>query len=300
MIEFKKVSLSDIAWVKEILSRQERISCEFTFGNIFSYCAKLCIKIAKVEDFLVTKCTYDDGVSYCCPIGHGDISVALEGILSDAQNHANVSEISIYGISETYKQKIEEAMPNKFKFNKVRDTFDYVYNSTDLIELKGKKYQPKRNHISFFKRNFNWSYEKITADNLDECLQMSKKWLEQSQSEFTDDLQKELKIIELVLGNYETLGYVGGLIRVDGEVIAYTMGEEITKDMFCVHFEKAFSDYRGAYPLINQQFVENELSDYAYINREDDVGAENLRKAKNSYYPVFMLEKYEAKLKNVD
>ena len=88
------------------------------------------------------------------------------------------------------------------------------------------------------------------------------------------------------------------VFRVDGKVVAYTMGEKASDDVFCVHIEKAFADIRGAYPMINQQFVKNELSSFKYINREDDTGAENLRKAKLSYYPVILAEKYEAKLKN--
>ena len=146
-------------------------------------------------------------------------------------------------------------------------------------------------------RNTNWSYERITRESIPECLEMSRLWLEGALEEYRDDLEAELKIIERVFDNYEELGYVGGLLRADGRVIAYTMGEPASKDMFCVHIEKAFSDIRGAYPMINQQFVKNELSEYKYINREDDTGAENLRKAKLSYYPAILAEKYEAKLK---
>ena len=115
--------------------------------------------------------------------------------------------------------------------------------------------------------------------------------------EYKEELEGELKIIKRVFDNYDKLDYVGGVLRVDGKVVAYTMGEPGPKDVFCVHIEKAFSDIRGAYPMINQQFVKNELSSYRYINREDDTGAENLRKAKLSYYPVALAEKYEAKLK---
>ena len=102
---------------------------------------------------------------------------------------------------------------------------------------------------------------------------------------------------EKVFDNFDELDIIGGVLKVDGRVVAYTMGEPGSKDVFCVHIEKAFSDVRGAYPMINQQFVMNELSGYKYINREDDTGAENLRKAKLSYYPAFLAEKYEAKPK---
>ena len=126
---------------------------------------------------------------------------------------------------------------------------------------------------------------------------MSRRWLEESTSEYKEDLEDELKIITRVFENYDSLGFTGGLIRIDGKVVAYTMGEPLSDVMFCVHFEKAFADIRGAYPIINQQFVKNELGRYTYINREDDVGAANLRKAKLSYHPAFMIEKYSVRIK---
>jgi hypothetical protein len=97
------------------------------------------------------------------------------------------------------------------------------------------------------------------------------------------------------LAHLEELELKGGLIRLDGEVIAFTLGEPICEDTFVVHIEKAFADIQGAYPMINQQFVEHECSDYQYINREEDTGAEGLRKAKLSYRPVFLVEKGKVK-----
>ena len=129
---------------------------------------------------------------------------------------------------------------------------------------------------------------------------MSRKWLENYETEDKTDLQSEYRIIRCVFDNYFALGYKGGLIRKDGDVVAFTMGEELDADTFCVHFEKAFAKYRGAYPMINREFCKNELSSYKYIDREDDLGIDNLRKAKLSYYPAIIREEYEAMLKNAD
>lgn len=295
MYELHTVTLGDKSWINEILSDVKFFTCEYPFGNVFSYGAKMEIKVGNIEGCLVTKCVYDDYAMYCCPIGGGDMKKAIEFIIKDAENDGR--EFEIFGISPESAEFISKHFGDKFDVFLQRDTFDYIYSSEDLINLSGKKYQPKRNHISFFVRNNNWSYERITRENIPECLEMSKIWLESALEEYRDELEAELKIIERVFDNYEELCYVGGLLRADGRVIAYTMGERMTDEMFCVHIEKAFSDIRGAYPMINQQFVKNELSQYKYINREDDTGAENLRKAKLSYYPVILAEKYEAKLK---
>lgn len=291
MIDFHKVELSDITWIKKHLSAKKDIGCEYSFGNIFSYDKKVNVTVADVEECLVIRTNYMGEISYLYPIGQGDEKKALLEIEKDALER-NI-KCRIVAMNNNDKEVFKQLFGEKYTVYAARDTFDYVYNSDDLINLRGKKYQPKRNHISFFKKNYNWSYETITSENIPECIEMSEQWLENS-TQNKDDLSSELEIINFVFENYFQLGYVGGLIRIDGKVVAYTMGEPLNEDMFCVHFEKAFSDIRGAYPIINQQFVQNELSSYKYINREDDVGLENLRKAKCSYHPAFLLEKYEA------
>lgn len=296
MPELHTVSLDDEELINEILSEVDFYTCEYPFGNIFSYGAKMEIKIGVVDGCLVTKCVQDDYVMYCCPIGKGNMKKAIEFIIDDARKDGRDCEI--FAIDPKAAEFISKEFPDVFDITLERDTFDYVYLSEDLISLAGKKYQPKRNHISYFMKNNDWSYERITKDNCEECYEMSKIWLEGAAEEYKEELESELKIIRRVFDNYDKLDFIGGLIRVDGKVVAYAMGEKASKDVFCVHIEKAFSDIRGAYQMINQQFVKNELSGYKYINREDDTGAENLRKAKLSYYPVFLAEKYEAKFKH--
>lgn len=298
MHKLHTVTLEDQNWINDILSGVDFYTCEYPFGNIFSYGAKMEIQVGEVSGCLVTKCVQDDYVMYCCPVGNGNLRDAFDFILSDAK--ADGRDFEIFGISPDTAEFMSRSYGDILDIFPVRDTFDYLYNSEDLISLAGKKYQPKRNHISYFMKNNDWVYEKITKENIPECLEMSKLWLEGALDEYRKELEDELEIIKRVFENYDALGFVGGLIRADGRVVAYTMGEPGCKDVFCVHIEKAFSDIRGAYPIINQQFVKNELSGYKYINREDDTGAENLRKAKLSYYPAILAEKYEAKLKNAD
>ncbi len=294
MIDFHSVDISDIDYVRSFLKCRKSPGCEYSFGNIFAYKANMKIMIADIKDFLVIKCIVGNNNLYLYPVGCSDVKPVLEEIVEDAEFSGGKSCVT--GMTKQEAEHFELVFDGKYKPYADRDIFDYVYNSQDLINLSGKKYQPKRNHISFFMRNNNWKYEKITRDNIPECIEMNKAWIESYDPEFRSRLNEEFNIIKLVFDNYETLGFTGGLIRADGKVIAYTMGERLGEKTFCTHFEKAFSDIRGAYPVINQQFAENELSGYKYINREDDVGLENLRKAKLSYHPAFLLEKYVAEL----
>lgn len=292
MIDFHTPTVADKQWIDKRIEETGSPSCEYTFGNIFAYTAKIELKVADVCSCLVTRCRADGKLLYCYPIGGGDRKAAIEAIIEDARSLG--SGFSLFGLTKEFADELEEFFPEVFKITFDRDGSDYIYSREELVNLIGKKYQPKRNHISFFKKNFNWSYEAISKENIPECIEMNERWIEASLEERRDELSQELDIIKLVFSNYDKLGFVGGLIRVDGEVIAYTMGERMNSDTFCVHFEKAFSAYRGAYPMINREFCERELSSYRYVDREDDLGADNLRKAKLSYYPAFIKEEYEA------
>lgn len=294
MLQFHSVTLEDKEWINEIFKKQKRLPCEYCFGNIFSYAAKFPIYVARVESCFISKCIIDGQSIYCFPRGDGDTKKAIDFVIEDAKKEGH--SCRFFAVGEADREFLMREYPDRFEITEDRDGMDYVYNSEDLINLRGKKYQPKRNHISFFEKNYHWTYERMNGKNVHECVEMSENWLYQSAHTDKTDLEDELKIIRRVADNFDALQYKGGLIRIDGEVIAYAMGEELTEDMFCVHFEKAYPGIRGAYPIINREFVKNELSSYRYINREDDVGSENLRKAKLSYYPEFLIEEYEAGL----
>lgn len=294
MIEFHKVELCDKDWIKEKLKVKKSISCEYSFGNLFMYAISYNFYVADCFDCLVIKIVLDETDYYYFPVGNGDINAALNAILQEA---AQSNRQAVLGEMNKADLELLKALnPSVFEPKENRDYFDYVYLTEDLINLSGKKYQPKRNHIHFFLRNNLWSYERITKESIGECLEMSEEWLKTRPLEHREELSEELRLIKRAFEYYEELDFVGGLIRADGRVVAYTMGERLNEDTFCIHFEKAFADIRGASQMINRQFAENELKDYKYINREDDVGTENLRQAKLSYNPVFLVEKYETRI----
>ena len=159
--------------------------------------------------------------------------------------------------------------------------------------MSGKKYHGKKNHVNrFFKTYPDWSYEPVTADNVEECFQMALLWRRENGCEEDEEKNAEMCVALNSLRLFEELKLTGGLLRVRGEVVAFTIGEPACDDTFVVHIEKARADVEGAYTVINQQFVSHEVAGkYKYVNREDDVGTEGLRKAKLSYHPEFLVEK---------
>ncbi len=202
----------------------------------------------------------------------------------------------MHSLLEEKRVELEDLFPGKFIIEEDRDLADYIYKSEDLINLSGKKYHGKRNHIKRFKDN-NWSFETLTDENMEDCLEMNRQWCVLNDCGMDESKKAEFCAVKQSFKYYKELGFFGGLLRVDGRVIAYTMAERLNSNTVNVHIEKAFSDIQGAYPAINHEFVFNMASEYEYVNREEDLGIEGLRKAKLSYNPAILLSKYGVSLK---
>ena len=216
----------------------------------------------------------------------------IPDLIRDAQEAGK--PFCLYGITREHFEQIEQWFPGQFTCEYNRDEADYVYETEKLATLSGKKLHSKRNHINKFKQVYEgrWEYEKLTEDQVEDCFQMAMRWRNENECEEDDEKNQEMCVTMNSLRLLKELHLIGGVLKIDGEIVAFTIGEAVNDDTFVVHIEKAFAEVDGAYTMINQQFVEHELlGKYQYVNREDDVGMEGLRKAKMSYHPVFMIEK---------
>lgn len=291
-IQFKRAELEDKDVIDHFFLHHTSRSCERTFANVFLWSRQYPVTWAVVEDALVFKSEDENHLSFAYPAGEPDhVKQALE-VLMEYSRQKNVP-FSMYNVTPDHFAQLEEWYPGRFEIEYDRDSADYVYESEKLATLSGKKLHSKRNHINKFKMVYEgrWSYEKMTKDNLEECFQMALRWRNENGCEEDPDKRGEICVTLNSLRLFEELGLTGGVLRIDGEVVAFTIGEPICSDTFVVHIEKAYADIQGAYPMINQQFVEHECLEYQYVNREEDTGAEGLRKAKLSYRPVFLVEK---------
>lgn len=291
-LEFRKIKLSDKSRADELLRRSDFRGCEYTFGNNFSWIEEFNVEVCFTDDFYFLKRGEGDSVGFIYPAGSGSIQKAV-GLLSEYSSELGIP-LRISANAEITRKVVELFPEVTAELN--RDLCDYVYLAEDLVNLGGRKYHSKRNHLSRFYEN-NWSFESLSTDNISECIEMNNKWAEQSidYSNPSDvkDKCEELQVAACSLKNFEKLGYIGGVIRVNSEVNAYTFGEPSSSDCFVVHVEKALRDFQGTYAAINREFVKSLEGKYKYINREEDMGSENLRKAKMSYHPVFLEEKYD-------
>ena len=193
--------------------------------------------------------------------------------------------------------KLRDAFPGRFTFTADRDYFDYVYLRSDLATLRGKKYQPKRNHINRFKAAYpNYEYKELTAELVPECLRLESMWCKANDCAENEALIAERRSMTDALKHINELDLRGGVLHVNGEIVAFTFGAPINNETFDTCVEKANTDIEGAYAMINNEFANRIPEQYIYINREEDLGLEGLRKAKLSYYPETLLEKYIVEL----
>ena len=232
-------------------------------------------------------------------MGQGDIRPVLEAIIQDAR--ARDIPCCITGLSKENIETLERLYPGRFRFMCDRSGFDYVYNIDDLADLKGRKFQKKRNHLNRFRSLYPaWRTEALTPANMDAVREMAAKWYEARLAHDPQaDFHLEQRALRRALDRFEALG-LEGLVLYDGDrVIAFTMASQLSADTMDVHFEKALEDVDGAYPAINQAFAQH-LRDrhltIRYLDREEDMGIEGLRKAKLSYCPDHLTEKYWARL----
>jgi uncharacterized protein len=177
-----------------------------------------------------------------------------------------------------------------------RDQFDYVYLVEDLTTLKGRKYHRKRNHIKRFKEKYSYQCIPLTSDRISECLELQDNWCDLRNGEAIPSLANEALAVKEALTHFETLGIKGAAVLINGKVEAFTLGEALNPETVVIHVEKTNPAYEGLYPAINQAFLQQEWSGYTYVNREQDLGKEGLRKAKESYFPHHMVDKYSITL----
>ncbi len=291
MLDFERINIEHRPHFVELLKQTEYENSEFSFANIFIWQKSYDIKLCMQKDTVYISATVPATGEYVHfqPIctDKSSVKAIYNNIKEDIESHGgkfcitSANDYCVEIANENFKDVVVEDVP---------DMYDYVYLTDDLSELTGKKYHKKRTHINKFSRENEYTYKPIDESNKKDCLEIMDKWIES----FGDDPYNERSAVELAIKYMEQLELFGAIIYVDGEPAAFTIGEAMREDMALIHLEKATYEHRGAYPVINQQFAKRELlGKYKYINREEDMGIEGLRRAKKSYYPYKMVKKYD-------
>ena len=269
----------------------------YSFANLYMWG---CQQTAVVEGQLTVFSNFNEHTLYSFPIGTGDPRPALQAVMADARERGIPCRIT--GMTESEKERLETLFPGQFQFHCGRDHHDYVYDINDLAELKGRRYQQKRNHVNRFMAEHPEAYvEVITEEHLQQIRAFAAEWYARRlREEPEEDIAMERVALGRALRNFGKLGLEGLMLCAEGKIVAMTLGSRLSEDTVDVHYEKADTDFHGAYPAINRAFaryIREKYPQVKYLNREDDMGDEGLRKSKLSYHPHHMVEKCWAHLK---
>lgn len=293
-IPFRRLSIDDKPLYDRFLATEPDLGCEYSFANRYLWGEQ---QIATVDGQLLMLSKYGRHVLYACPLGTGDKRAAFDAIIADSR--ARKMDCRIAGLPPRVKQELEILYPNRFRFRYDEGTFDYVYEINDLADLKGKKYHSKKNHLNrFLEEHPNHKTEPLTDTNIPLARELVKDWFDTRKDDPNGDWM-EADAIEKAFLYRDELALEGLLLTENGKALALTVGSRLSHDTFDVHFEKARADVNGAYAAINcafARYLREKYPEVRYLDREEDMGIEGLRKAKRSYRPHHMVEKYQAYL----
>lgn len=296
MLSFKEITLEDKDIIQSFILNSDRMNCDLSFANLYSWNFLYQTKYAIVDEILVLRFYFGEQLAYMMPVGTGDMKKVIKLLMKDAENIG--SNLIIAGLTNEDKDEIDRLFPNRFEYALDRDFSDYIYLRSDLASLSGKKYQPKRNHINKFKTLYpNYKYVDLTPELVPECIKLEEIWCRANNCEEQAELSAERTSMNFALNNMEKLGIKGGVLYVDEKIVAFTYGAIINNNTWDVCVEKADTTIPGAYPVINYEYANQIDEKFIYLNREEDLGLEGLRKAKLSYKPTILLNKIIAELK---
>lgn len=296
MLKMIELSLQDKPCFDRILEQMQSETSDLTFTNLFMWKHNygLSFYYDPELDYLIllAKPPLPKWKPFFLPpIGDWSNREKLSQLLRVMEKVADAEtmELRIRRAPQRLLEAVQQIDPI-FAFKEEHYTYDYIYRSVDLIQLAGRKYHSKRNHVNQFLRKYHSEFQAMTPEIAQECLNLETEWFNISRKR--ELLSDEEWAMATVFQNFEALNLKGGIIRVEGQIQALSVGEKLNRRMAVIHIEKANTEFDGIYAAINQQFAQEFWAEFEFINREEDMGLEGLRKAKLSYHPERLIEKY--------
>lgn len=296
MLNFKTLTLKDKSWIDKIVLSEDSPSADYNFTNMYIWDKHYKQLICPFEERLLTKVRYEGSPFFVYPIGKGPVKPAID-VLKAYADELGIS-LRIRGITEEHKKVLEEEYPGKFKFREQEDCADYIYLAEKLASYSGKALHGKKNHCNRFEKEHEWEFVPLTRELIPNCLDMLDTWLEDNSERLDSSVGYEHDAVIRAFAAFEQLGLEGGVLRSEGKILGFSLGTMASSNCFDVHFEKADISLNGAYPMVCRELCRMLIENHPqlkYINREDDMGLESLRRSKQSYKPEFMLKKFTAR-----
>ena len=296
---FKPITLDSLSEIAPYLPQQSYRTCDFSIGGIYMWVDYFGYEYAICHDTLFIRGGEEDhlqNTAFAVPVGALDLKESIPLLGAYCRQHGQALILS--AVPEPAAQTIAELYG--CPVTELPDWGDYLYRASDLATLVGHRFNKKRNRVNKFKSTYpDFQYEPVTAQNLPELKAFFDRYMQAYHKDSELFAYEESKVAQ-VLREHDRLPFEGGLLRVGGEIAAFSVGE-VVNDTLIVHIEKARKDIVGAYEAINY-FYSAQMAEahpeVQYINREDDAGDPGLREAKLSYNPETILKKYNIPLDN--
>ena len=294
MIEFKELTLKDRESFESIFSIYNPVTSEYTFTNFFMWRQYYNYRFAILDGFLCVYAIPSGEEPYLMiPVGEGSEAAFKSSVLVLRETFDEMGLKQVFKkVPERELEKLLSALGSDCTIINDRDNSDYVYSRSDLVELPGRKYHGKRNHLNRFMKEYTYEYIPMTSKHINDCKEIMENWCRERNCDCHRGEYCERYANLEVLDNFDELGCRGALIKVDGEYRAFTVGEKLNSDTAVIHIEKADFKTNGLYAFINREFCAQEWSGADFINREQDLGQEGIRRAKLSYNPSFLSQKF--------
>jgi len=291
---FTKIGIQHKDTVQDIFSAENPEISQLNFVELYAWRKTADIKMAEIDGGIVFSFDKKGEKFLTPPAGSRNFGAATEKILVHYKETGE--NLYIKGFTDSMKEKLGPDA-EKFVFEENRDDADYVYKVKDLADLKGRKFDGKRNHIKKFNKLYKYEFPDITPETLPEVIEFQERWCALKPCDDDLSLRDENTAVAGVLEEFFSLPVFGAAIKINGRVEAYTFASEMNPEMAAVIAEKANWEFKGIYQAINKMFNEKLMEKYKWVNRQQDAGGEGLRKAKMSYNPHHLIRKYKVKLK---
>ncbi len=299
MLSFKPITIQNQAVISDYVRCSDIRSSSYCFVDLLIWQRQFNTQFCIADDLLFIKMRsyIGDRSVYLMPVGSGNFANGILRILEDAGMHGQIPVIT--ALSAEGLEKIEHLFPNRFSFCEMRGSEDYIYRSEDLIDLCGRKFHEKKNHINHFRKTYagRWHYGNMSESDMGAVLSFHEQWMNSYSLDKNRYLLGERQALICAFHYFDRLKLRGSLLYLDHRLIGFAIGIQGLNDTFIVQFEKADRKIVGAYQMINQLFAQHHCRQVQWINREEDLGIKGLRRAKLTYHPVWLNVEYQATCK---
>lgn len=282
-LNFTPISLEGQGRYKLYLAKTPQIASDYSFGNIWGWAEYYGLEWAFTEELCWLRQTRNGPKCLWAPVGDWNNINWCEAIPSPC---------TIIRAPQMFLDALINVFSGDISIEETPGQWDYLYSVRELTELRGNRFHRKKNLFSQFQKHYAWTYESMTFSSVQQVAAMQKEWCTAHECQGSHALAAENTAIARILSHWDKInGLMGGIVRVDGKIAAYTIAEPLDQENLVIHFEKGLNEYKGVYQAINALFLARAASEFLVVNREQDLDEEGLRQAKKSYNPIGQLHK---------